>query len=302
MILKVSDMDFVFLSVDEPNAEKNFADLKRKVPWAKRVHGVKGFDTAHKKAAEVSETDRFITVDADTQIHNSFLNVIVDLNSLGLDNTYQLSWCGHIDLNGLRYGNGSLKCWTQDFVKNMRTHENHDGGADSENKNVIEFCHFPNYYQFNDNHSISYIDGSAYQAWRAGFREGVKMSLDKNVRQAPKDLWWQNYQRLLVWMTVGVDNPYGIHAIHGARTGCYLTMCTDWDIGQANEYRFFENYWKNELHKDKIPNFYEDSIELGKKINAEQEIDLPITPLTGEQSKFFKKVYLNTPRIMRKTR
>ena len=53
-------MDFVFLSVDEPNAEKNFADLKRKVPWAKRVHGVKGFDTAHKKAAEISDTDRFI--------------------------------------------------------------------------------------------------------------------------------------------------------------------------------------------------------------------------------------------------
>jgi len=302
MILKVSDMDFVFLSVDEPNAEKNFADLKRKIPWAKRVHGVKGFDTAHKKAAEISTSDRFITVDADTQVHDSFLDATVDLDELKLDNTYQFSWCGHIELNGLKYGNGSLKCWTQDFVKNMRTHENHDGEADSENKNVIEFCHFPNYYQFNDNHSISHIDGSAYQAWRAGFREGVKMSLDKNVRQAPKDLWWQNYQRLLVWMTVGVDNPYGIHAIHGARTGCYLTMCTDWDIGQANEYRFFEKYWKFELHDDVKVDFYKDSIELGKKINAEHEIDLPITPLSEAQSKFFKKVYLNTPRIMRKTR
>src|SRR6056300_660209 len=192
MILKVSDMDFVFLSVDEPNAEKNFADLKRKIPWAKRVHGVKGFDTAHKKAAEISDTERFITVDADTQVHEDFLNVIVDLKSLGVDNTYQFSWCGNIDLNGLKYGNGSLKCWTKDFVKNMKTHENHDGLEGSNNKNVIEFCHFPNYYQFNDNYSTSYIDGSAYQAWRAGFREGVKMSLDKNVRQAPKDLWWQN--------------------------------------------------------------------------------------------------------------
>ena len=45
---------------------------------------------------------------------------MVDLNPIRLDNTYQLSWCGHIDLNGLRYGNGSLKCWTKDFVKNMR--------------------------------------------------------------------------------------------------------------------------------------------------------------------------------------
>ena len=82
MILKVSDMDFVFLSVDEPNAEKNFADLKRKIPWAKRVHGVKGFDTAHKKAAEISTSDRFITVDADTQVHDSFLDATVDLDEL----------------------------------------------------------------------------------------------------------------------------------------------------------------------------------------------------------------------------
>jgi hypothetical protein len=296
MILKTSDMDFIFLSLDEPNADKNFADLKRKVPWAKRVHGVKGFDTAHKRAAEISESERFITVDADTQIDEEFLNVLVDLNSLGVDDTYQFSWCGRIDLNGLKYGNGSLKCWTKSFVKDMKTHENHDG----KNKNVIEFCHFPNYYQFNENYSISYIDGSPYQAWRAGFREGVKMSLDKNVRLPLKQLWWQNYQRLLVWMSVGMDNPLGVYAIHGARTGCYLTTCTDWDFTQANEYRYFEKYWRFELHDDKTTDFYKDSIELGRKITAEHEIELSIEPLSAEQSKFFKQVYLNTPRIWKR--
>ena len=54
MSFKIDDIDFVFLSYDEPNAEKNFADLKRKVPWAKRVHGVYGFDAAHKACAELS--------------------------------------------------------------------------------------------------------------------------------------------------------------------------------------------------------------------------------------------------------
>ena len=290
-------MDFVFLSLDEPNADKNFADLKRKVPWAKRVHGVKGFDTAHKRAAEISDTDRFITVDADTQIDEEFLNVLVDLKSLGVDNTYQFSWCGRIDLNGLKYGNGSLKCWTKDFVKNMRTHENHDGN----DKNVIEFCHFPNYYQFNENFSTSYIDGSAYQAWRAGFREGVKMSLDKNVRLPMKQLWWQNYQRLLVWMTVGMDNPMGVYAIHGARTGCYLTTCTDWDFTQANHYNYFEKHWRYDIHDDNPnPDFFQQVIELGKKITAQHDIELPIEPLSAEQSKFFKQVYLNTPRIWKR--
>jgi len=46
--IKVIDQDIVFLSYDEPNAEKNYADLLKKVPWAKRVHGVKGSDAAHK--------------------------------------------------------------------------------------------------------------------------------------------------------------------------------------------------------------------------------------------------------------
>ena len=290
-------MDFVFLSLDEPNADKNFADLKRKVPWAKRVHGVKGFDTAHKRAAEISDTDRFITVDADTQIDEEFLNVLVDLKSLGVDNTYQFSWCGRIDLNGLKYGNGSLKCWTKDFVKNMRTHENHDGN----DKNVIEFCHFPNYYQFNENFSTSYIDGSAYQAWRAGFREGVKMSLDKNVRLPMKQLWWQNYQRLLVWMTVGMDNPMGVYAIHGARTGCYLTTCTDWDFTQANHYNYFEKYWRYTIHlHPKSVDYYAQLIDMANKIKIQHDIELPIEPLSAEQSKFFKQVYLNTPRIWKR--
>ena len=298
MILKISDIDFVFLSFDEPNGDKNFADLKKKVPWAKRVHGVEGFDSAHKKAGEISESQRFITVDADTQIDEEFLSMLVDFNSLGIDDTYTLSWCGKIDLNGLQYGNGSLKCWTKEFVKEMKTHENHDG----KNKNEIEFCHNPKYFQFNENFSTSFINGSAYQAWRAGFREGVKMSLDKNNKlQNLKDGWWQNYQRLLVWMSVGADVEYGIHAIHGARLGCYLTSCTDWDFTKANNYRFFQQYWKFEMHDDnRTPDFYKESVELGQKILEQHDIELSAEPFNPAQSKTFKEVYLNTPRIWKR--
>ena len=57
-IIKIIEQDIVFLSYDEPNAEKNYADLLAKVPWAKRVHGVKGSDAAHKAAAAASETER----------------------------------------------------------------------------------------------------------------------------------------------------------------------------------------------------------------------------------------------------
>lgn len=299
MVLKIADIDFVFLSFDEPNADKNFADLKKKVPWAKRVHGVAGFDSAHKKAGEISDTNRFITVDADTQIDEEFLSMVVDYNSLGIDDTYTLSWCGKIDLNGLQYGNGSLKCWTKDFVKAMKTHENHDG----KNKNVIEFCHNPKYFQFNENFSTSYVNGSKYQAWRAGFREGVKMSLNKNAPlKNLKDAWWQNYQRLLVWMSVGQDSEYGLYAIHGARLGCYLTSCTDWDFTKANNYSFFKHYWQYDIHDggNIKPDYYKDIIDMGQKIIDQHDIPLSAEPFSVEQSRTFKEVYLNTPRIWKR--
>ena len=65
MKLNLSEIDCIFLSYDEPNADKNWADLLNKAPWAKRVHGVKGSDAAHKACANLSETEHFITVDAE---------------------------------------------------------------------------------------------------------------------------------------------------------------------------------------------------------------------------------------------
>ena len=137
-IIKVAEQDFVFLSYDEQNAEKNYANLKRIIPWAKRVHGVDGTDAAHKACAELSETKHFITVDGDTIVDPKFLNVELDTTAMGLDDDYQFGWCGNINVNGLKYGNGSLKMWTKDFVKNMKTHENTDGSDETQ----IEFCYF----------------------------------------------------------------------------------------------------------------------------------------------------------------
>ena len=75
---RVSDLDFVYISFKEPNKEQNWADLKNKVPWAKRVDGVVGFDNAHKAAAELAETDFFISVDGDNVIDETFLLQTLD--------------------------------------------------------------------------------------------------------------------------------------------------------------------------------------------------------------------------------
>jgi hypothetical protein len=205
--MKIIDQDIIFLSYDEPNAEENYADLLTKVPWAKRVHGVEGSDAAHKACAELSETKNFITIDGDTIIDRNFLLVDLDLNKLNATEDYQFSWCGKINVNGLMYGNGSIKMWTKDFVKNMKTHENTDGSDDTR----VEFCYFDTYLQLNENYSTSIISSTAQQAWRAGFREGVKMSLNRGTKVSIdtfKSNHWQNLHRLYVWLMVGADGQF----------------------------------------------------------------------------------------------
>jgi len=217
--IRILDNDIIFLSYDEPNCEKNYADLCSKLPWAKRVHGVKGSDAAHKACAALSETEYFVTVDGDNIIDPSFLQVEIDLDELGVTPDYVFSWCGKVHVNGLMYGNGGLKLWTRKFVNEMKTHEisNPDDA-----KGLVEFCFDEKYYQFNKNYSESFTNATPFQAWRAGFREGVKMSLNEGERSDDvQSVWWQNYQRLLVWCSVGADVENGWWSMLGAREGAY---------------------------------------------------------------------------------
>ena len=78
--MKIVEFDIVFISYDEPNADLHYADLLNKAPWAKRVHGVKGSDAAHKAAAALSDTGWFITVDADNIVHSSFFDLDLESN------------------------------------------------------------------------------------------------------------------------------------------------------------------------------------------------------------------------------
>jgi hypothetical protein len=295
-MIKIIEQDIIFLSYDEPNAEKNYADLCNKVPWAKRVHGVKGSDAAHKACAALSETEYFVTVDADNIVDPKFLEVEIDLSALGLTSENVFSWCGRVNVNGLMYGNGGLKLWTRKFVNEMKTHENSDP---TDLKGKVEFCFDNRYYQFNENYSESFTNATPFQSWRAGFREGVKMSLDQGAKiKDLKNVWWQNYHRLLIWASVGTDVENGIWSIMGAREGCYKTMCTDWDYSQVRDFDWLTEYW-NTTHEQAEPGEMTKYINfLGKELK--DKCGLEIANLDSAGSKFFKTVYQNTPRIIRK--
>jgi hypothetical protein len=294
--IKVIEQDIIFLSYDEPNADKNYADLCTKVPWAKRVHGVDGSDAAHKACADLSETEYFVTVDADNIIDPEFLHVIVDLDELGLTPEHVFSWCGKVHVNGLMYGNGGLKLWTRKFVHNMRTHE---ASFEGDEQSKVEFCFDHRYHQFNDNYSESFTNATPWQAWRAGFREGVKMALDQGTKA--KDIrktWWQNFDRLRIWCSVGADVDNGLWSVLGARQGLYKTMCTDWNYAEVRDFKWLNDFWTNEVESKISEDTVLDEIQnLGDKLRS--NLDIEIAELDATASKFFKSVYNNTPRIIR---
>jgi hypothetical protein len=291
---RVTDYDIIYLSYDEPNAEKNYADLCSKIPWAKRVHGVKGSDAAHKACAELSETDRFITVDGDNIVREDFLNQEIDFDEHEDLTSCVISWAGYNQINGLMYGNGGIKCWPKEFVLKMKTHEN----ADPNNAHAqVDFCWDVQYIQQNSCFSDVYNNATPWQAWRAGFREGVKMALDRGIKVTKEEfnnLHWKNLHRLYIWLMVGADAENGLWAIYGARQGLYMTMCTDWDYVQVRDFEYLNNLWENEKEK-------EDSLllhiqALGNDLITELDIPIDPNPLLPKQSEFFKTVYQNTSR------
>ena len=294
---RVTDYDIIYLSYDEPNAEKNYADLCKKIPWAKRVHGVEGSDAAHKACANLSETDRFITVDADNIVREDFLNQELNFDEHTDLNSCVISWAGRNQINGLMYGNGGLKCWPKEFVLNMRTHEN----ADPKNAHAqVDFCWDMKYIQQNSCFSDVFNNHTAQQAWRAGFREGCKMALDRGLRVTTdefKILHWKNLQRLYIWLMVGADVENGLWAIYGAREGLYMTMCTDWDYVQVRDFKYLNKYWDETvsvyIHDD---NLLESIQRLGNSLIDELDIPIAVNPLDAQQSEFFKAIYQNPSR------
>lgn len=289
--MKIIEFDVVFLSYDEPNADLHYSDLCSKVPWAKRVHGVKGSDHAHKAAAEASETDWFITVDADNIVNSKFFDLELDMNNPDIQ---VYGWCGRNNINGLRYGNGGLKIWRKDFVLNMKTHEN----AESDRAQV-DFCWEKGYKNFPRVYSDSIITGSPYQAWRAGFREGVKMTLLDGIKVPPQEIqeriWWHNIHRLRMWSTVGSHEENGIYAIYGARLGTWLTNCTDWNYVEVRDFEILKAIWNQygrpyeEVNGEGLENAI---MELGEKIKVQLGLDWPW--LDSKQSKYTLDLYDET--------
>lgn len=285
--MNVKDQDIVFISFDEPNADENFLDLKRKFPHAKRVHGVLGFDNSHIKASQVAETESFFIVDGDNKVTHDFAHLTLDKYDPG----YVYSWSSKNIINGLVYGNGGIKLWSKNHFKNLKCHD----------QGVVDWCFQIPYYQMNDWYSYCMCNSSPFQAFRSGFREGVKFGLNsngkriENLKNSINQLPESTQRRLVTWLTVGADVVNGVYSIYGARLGFLKVVCEDqFDVDLISNYAWFEEIWNKEFSFVRDGHFIEHYQRMAHDIHS--IMNIPITDLDSIQSELFKKIMFNPKR------
>lgn len=296
-MLDLSACDAVFLSFDEPNADENYKRVLEILPHARRVHGVEGFDAAHRQAGEVAASDHVITIDADNLlIDDLFFTSCFDVSPR--DRGAVFSFSARNVLNALEYGNGGVKIWPRETLVTLRSHENAQ-----RREAAVDFCWTTPYFQVNRVLSEVHMTASPFQAFRGGFREGVKFNLaggilayeawpDLPKREALfQHIGAANRERLRVWCSVGQDAPNGDWAILGARLGCVMTALEDFDHVHVADYGWVETFWQQEIlpEWDDAQARRDKTRELGARLN--EQLGLEIADLDAEASRFIKSTY-----------
>jgi len=152
-------MDIIFLSYDEPSAERYWTKLKEKYPRAKRVQGVKGRTEAYHAAAKVSDTEYFFAV----------------FPTIELDETFDFSFqpdrlkdrCHYVfhaknPVNGLEYGHRAVILYHK-FLCLSTIHPRLDFTLSQPHTVVPQLC------------GVSHFNQTPEISWRVAFREVLKL-------------------------------------------------------------------------------------------------------------------------------
>ena len=294
-------MDVFFITYDEPLKESFWGQLRERFPHFQRVDGVKGFSKVHRECALRSRTGRFFTIDGDSVLNDRFGTQNIPQNLL--ESNYVLSWSSRNSINGLAYGNGGVKNWPRDLMLAAKTHED----CDSET-GAVDFCFTVDYYQMPEVLSTSHVHATPLQAFRAGFREGMKMGLDRGKKiVAPLShlgeeiharVHASNIERLKIWCSVGSDVENGLWAIYGARLGLYELYVNNMSLDNIRDYDWFALYWQTVrapfASLDDTGALIRKIHEIGAELD--RHLRLQIVLLEPKDSAFFKSVYFNRPR------
>jgi hypothetical protein len=202
------ELDVVFISYDEPNAEENWRRVLEKSPRAFRINGIKGIANAHKCAAELVTSDMFYVVDGDSYLSDEWT---FDFQPGIFDRDCVHVWRSVNPINGLTYGYGGVKLLPRQLTLDVDL--NNTDMTTSISSKFKLMSKISNFTNFNT---------SEFNTFRSAFRECAKLSGKTMKRQLSRE----SETRLNVWCTIGADKPFGVWAIKGANAGR--------DFGKAN--------------------------------------------------------------------
>jgi hypothetical protein len=223
---RVKPYDMVFISYNEPNADKNYKELTSRFPQAKRVHGVKGIHNAHIEAAKLCTTPMFWVVDGDANIVEDF------------DFTYRFAkseedgvyvWRSKNPINSLVYGYGGVKLLPRSLTIKMDV--NSLDMTTSISKKFVAMDEVSNITAFNTD---------PFSTWKSAFRECSKLASRSISGQIDSD----TQKRLDVWCTKGLKKLFGKYAIDGAIKGRNFGLANKNDremLKKINDWNWLEN-------------------------------------------------------------
>ncbi|WP_316832962.1 hypothetical protein [Pedobacter aquatilis] len=222
LLVNYQQLEIVYLTYNEDIAEENFVQLAVRYPQLKRLHRIQGLTQGFRLAAYLVSGTQFILIDGDNELLEG-----VDLNQIALhDKANQvLIYFAKNPINDLCYGYGGIKiCPTRGF-RNI-TFDTVDpicsGGMRpvfSKQREVL---------------SVTRFNTSAFNAWKAGFRECAMLSAQLDYLQDSSKTWAA--EKINCWLTKGEDRPFGDWTMLGAKAGkAFVERLMDSPATQSSE-------------------------------------------------------------------
>lgn len=229
--------DIIFLSYDEPNADKNFLSLKARFPHVRRVHGIKGIANAHIEAAKKALTQFFYVVDADTSVHDDF------------DFTYKIKpgeeqfvhvWYAMNPALGVPYGYGGIKLFNKSFFKDVKTQVDFTTTLTKDIKILSDVVCTTNF------------NSDPYLAFRGAFRESAKLYKTSVDLTKPRYMREEAMERLEKWLNP-VSCRFRRFVKMGAEAGLEESKSKE-DISFINDHDLISSLLDNpEIDKNRLP-------------------------------------------------
>ena len=265
--------DVIFMSYNEKDADKHYELLKKRVPNAKRVNGVKGILNAYNACREIAETPYYFIVEGDSMICRDFdfklptewLQSIASLDPGELNYDYVkarhcITWNSINPINGeiknhspigLAFKSDNPYNWKSDTNFNIPHYYNNDISNEISSKSIEADSFKVQGIPCNTIASIDFFNSSPYDAWKTGFRIGNKLTF----RLLNLNLNLKEEERLNHWATVGYEQKNGKYCIEGVTYGIKCAkICNNW----IEEYKnTSDNYdWLKETFERKYGTQY----------------------------------------------